>query len=159
MQFSGLESDRARSRGALGDYLLKFMAPGENTCKVNSELEVTRNEWIDWAEAFWTGIKETDTLNVSEGRGEDDTKHICPLQLGVIDRAVRLYSNPGEIVFSPFTGIGSECFVSLKRRRRFYGCEIKDEYHRAALKNASRALEMRKEEQNNLFEMATSAAK
>lgn len=154
LQFSGLESDRARSRGALGDYLIKFMAPGDNAVPVSSEREVSRNEWIDWAEAFWTGIKETDTLNVSEGRAESDTKHICPLQLGVIDRIVRLYSNPGEIVFSPFTGIGSECHVALKRHRRFYGCEIKDEYFRAAIKNANRALDARKEEQWNLFEAA-----
>jgi DNA modification methylase len=129
------------------------MAPGQNTSKVHSAREVSRDEWINWAEACWTGIRETDTLNVSEGRGEDDVKHICPLQLGVIDRVVRLYSDPGEIVFSPFTGIGSECYIALKRSRRFYGCEIKDEYHAAALMNANRAIEARKQEQANLFTM------
>jgi hypothetical protein len=66
------------------------------------------NEWIDWAECCWGDIRETNTLNVKEARSEEDTKHICPLQLDVIDRLVRLYSNPGEVVFSPFTGIGSE---------------------------------------------------
>lgn len=139
LQFSGLESDRAKSRGALPDYLLKFRAAGENSVAINGEGEVSRNEWIQWAECCWTDIRETDTLNVKEGRGDDDTKHICPLQLGVIDRLVRLYSNPGELVFSPFAGIGSEGFISVKRGRRFYGCELKDEYHHAALKNLARA--------------------
>lgn len=140
MQFAGLESDRARSRGALGDYLIKFRAPGDNEAKINTSGQVSRNDWIGWAEAAWTDIRETDTLNVKDGRGDDDIKHICPLQLGVIDRLVRLYTNPGEIVFSPFTGIGSEGYVSVKRGRRFYGCELKDEYHRAAIANIENAI-------------------
>jgi DNA modification methylase len=153
LQFAGLESDRAKCRGAHGDYLIKFMAKGENAVKVDSVGDVTRNEWIDWAEdAWWQGIKETDTLNTREAKSESDTKHICPLQLGVIDRLVRLYTNPGEIVFSPFAGIGSEGYVSLKLGRRFYGCEIKDEYHAAALRNLNKAIEERKESQMTLFD-------
>lgn len=141
MQFKGLESDRAKSRGALGDYLIKFRAPGENAVKIESAGEVSRNDWIDWAEnAWWNDIRETDTLNVHEGRGEDDTKHICPLQLQVIDRLVRLYSNPGEIVFSPFAGIGSELYTALKLDRMAYGCELKDEYHATAVRNCERAI-------------------
>lgn len=151
LQFAGLESDRAKQRGALPDYLLKFRAPGENEAKIDTPGEVSRNDWIEWAECCWTDIRETDTLNVAEGRGEDDTKHICPLQLGVIDRLVRLYSDPGEVVFSPFTGIGSEGYVALKRGRRFYGCELKDEYHAAAIVNLDRAIEARKSEQIGLF--------
>jgi len=143
LQFSGLESDRAKSRGALGDYIVKFRAPGDNSTPIRGDGGVSRNEWIDWAEAAWFGIKATDTLNVREGRGEDDTKHICPLQLPVIDRLVRLYSNPGEIVFSPFAGIGSEGYVSLKHRRRFYGCEIKHEYFDTCKRNLDRAIEAR----------------
>lgn len=139
LQFAGLESDRANSRGAIPDYLLKFKVPGENAVAVDSANQVSRNQWIDWAECCWTDIRETDTLNMSEGRGKDDTKHICPLQLGVIDRLVRLYSNPDEVVFSPFAGIGSEGFVAMKLGRRFYGCEIKDEYYRAACENLARA--------------------
>lgn len=139
LQFSGLESDRAKQRGTLGDYLIKFRAPGDNATPIDSENQVSRNNWIDWAECCWTDIKETDTLNVAEGRGENDTKHICPLQLGVIERCVRLYSNPGELVFSPFTGIGSEGYVAVKLGRRFYGCELKDEYIAAARKNLDRA--------------------
>lgn len=156
LQFAGLESDRARQRGSLPDYLIKFRAPGENAIPVVGDGQVSRNDWIQWAECCWTDIRETDTLNVSEGRGEDDTKHICPLQLGVIDRLVRLYTNPGELVFSPFTGIGSEGFVSLKRGRRFYGCELKPEYHAAAMKNLQRACSMREAtETQSLFTGAT----
>lgn len=151
LQFAGLESDRAKQRGCLPDYLIKFRAPGENEVRIDTPGEVSRNDWIAWAESAWYGIRETETLNVKEGRGEDDTKHICPLQLEVIDRLVRLYSNPGEIVFSPFTGIGSEGYVALKRGRRFYGCELKDEYHGAALLNMERAIEARNHEQQGLF--------
>jgi len=139
LQFSGLESDRARSRGALPDYLIKFRAPGDNAVPVRSPDQVTRENWIRWAEACWDDIRETDTLNVSEGRGEEDTKHICPLQLEVIRRLTMLYTNPGELVFSPFTGIGSEGYVAVKNGRRFYGCELKPEYHAAAMKNLERA--------------------
>jgi len=140
LQFAGLENNRANSRGALPDYLLKFKAPGECEVPIDSDGQVSRSQWIDWAECCWQDIKETDTLNVAEGRSESDTRHICPLQLGVIDRLVRLYSNPGEVVFSPFAGIGSELYTALKLGRRAYGCEIKDEYHRTAIKNCDRAL-------------------
>lgn len=155
LQFAGLEADRAKSRGSLADYLIKFRAPGDNEVKVNSNGEVSRNDWIEWAECCWTNIKETDTLNVAEGRGEDDTKHICPLQLGVIERCIRLYTNPGELVFSPFAGIGSEGYVALKRRRRFYGCEIKQEYAEAAKRNFERAMRERVE-QLSLFQQPSS---
>lgn len=138
LQFSGLESDRAKSRGCLPDYLIKFRAPGDNAVAIESEGQVSRNEWIQWAESCWDDIKETGTLNLRGTKGEDDTRHICPLQLDVIDRLVRLYTNPGEIVFSPFTGIGSEGYIAVKRGRRFYGCELKDEYYKTALKNIER---------------------
>lgn len=139
LQFAGLESDRAKSRGALPDYLLKFRAPGDNAVPVESRGDVTRNDWIEWAECCWMDIRETDTLNVKEGRSEDDTKHICPLQLQVIERLVKLYTNPGELVFSPFAGIGSEGYVAVRLGRRFYGCELKAEYYAAAMKNLQRA--------------------
>ncbi len=169
LQFNGLEADRAKSRGALPDYLLKFRAPGENAVPIRtsnmvskeqwaaqSKEQVSRDEWIKWAECCWMDIKETDTLNVREGRGEEDTKHICPLQLGVIERLVKLYSNPGEIVFSPFTGIGSEGYMSLLLGRRFYGCEIKPEYIAAAEKNLDRAIKKREVDSRTLFNMADS---
>lgn len=150
LQFAGLESDRAKSRGCLPDYLIKFRAPGINEVPVDSEGQVSRNDWIQWAEGCWSDINNTDTLNVQDGRGEQDTKHICPLQLGVIRRLVRLYTNPKEIVFSPFAGIGSEGYESLLLGRRFYGCEIKDEYIAAARVNLAKA-ESRERDQLGLF--------
>jgi len=151
--FVSLERDRAISCGAFGDYLIKYIATGENAVPIDSS-EITRNQWIDWAEACWSDIRETDTLNVREGRGDDDTKHICPLQLGVIQRLVKLFSNPGEIVFSPFAGIGSEGYEAIKAGRRFYGCEIKDEYVAAATRNLERAEAKRAESERTLFDMA-----
>jgi DNA modification methylase len=164
LQFSGLETDRAKTRGTLADYLIKFRAPGDNEEKINTKFEVSREDWIKWAEsAWWDDINETDTLNVKEGRGEDDTKHICPLQLEVIRRCVLLFSRPDEIVFSPFTGIGSEGFVAcggkspktsrkIANRRRFYGCEMKPEYFAAAKLNLERAMKQRTEAVKSLFD-------
>lgn len=151
LQFAGLESDRSKQRGTLQDYLIKFRKPGENAVPINAKNQVSRNDWIKWAEGCWDDVSETDTLNTAAAKSEEDTKHICPLQLEVIRRCVLLYSNPGEIVFSPFTGIGSEGFVSLGGKspktgksvpdqRRFYGCELKPEYHAQALKNLAQAI-------------------
>ena len=138
--FVTLERDRAISRGAMGDYLIKFLVPGDNQVPIDSPC-ITRDQWIQWAEACWD-VRETDTLNNSQYKkklmeavklkGEDDTKHICPLQLPVIERLVKLYSNPDEIVFSPFAGIGSEGYQALQFGRKFYGIELKKEYHDAA---------------------------
>lgn len=131
--------------------MIKFRKPGENETPIDTAGEVSRNDWIQWAEGCWDDIQETDTLNTAVAKSEDDTKHICPLQLEVIRRCVLLFSNPGEIVFSPFTGIGSEGFSALggtspktKRRienaRRFYGCELKPEYYQQARKNLASAV-------------------
>jgi hypothetical protein len=163
LQFAGLESDRAAQRGTLQDYLIKFRKPGENKTPINAKGQVSRNDWIAWAEGCWDDIHETDTLNTAAAKSDDDTRHICPLQLEVIRRCVLLYSNPGEIVFSPFTGIGSEGYVSLGGKspktskviadsRRFYGCELKKEYHTQALKNLKKAHDTNKNaKQTDLF--------
>lgn len=149
--FVTLERDRSVSCGAFDDYLIKFIKPGENAVPINTP-EISREQWIQWAEGRWDDISETDTLNTRGTKSEDDTRHICPLQLGVIERLVKLYSNPGEIVFSPFTGIGSEGYMALKLGRRFYGCELKDEYHAEALKNLDKAIRERsQDEQADLF--------
>lgn len=145
LQFAGLESDRSGSRGALPDYLLKFRKPGPNAVPIQGEGQVSRNQWIEWAECCWTGIRETETLNTLEAKSEEDTRHICAMQLDMIERLVRLYSNPGEIVFDPFMGIGSTGYTALKLGRRAYGCEIKDEYHATAIKNCERAIKLRDE--------------
>lgn len=149
--FVTLERDRSVSAPAFNDYLIKLRAPGENEVPICSK-EIKRNEWIDWAEGVWDWhtIRETDTLNAAAGRTTEDVKHICPLQLPVIKRLVTLYTNPDEIVFSPFTGIGSEGYEALRLGRRFYGCEIKDSYVAAAKKNLRRAAKQ-EEEQLALF--------
>jgi len=163
LKFQGLETDRSISRGALGDYLLKFRAPGENAVPIHSENEVTRNDWIKWAEPCWDDIQETDTLNTQEARSPDDCRHICPLQLEVIRRLVLLFSNPGDIVFSPFTGIGSEGFMaiggvspktkrSIAQPRRFYGCELKLEYFETARRNLAKAIRLRESANRTLFD-------
>ncbi len=152
LKFQGLESDRAKSRGALPDYLIKFMAPGDNAVPVDSEGEVSRNDWIDWAEYCWTDIKDTATLNAAAARSEEDTRHICPLQLPLIERLVRLYTNPEEIVFSPFAGIGSEGVSAVKHGRRFVGCELKDEYYVQMEKNLNAAIRERDAAQRTMFD-------
>jgi len=150
LQFAGLESDRCKQRGTLQDYLIKFRKPGDNAVPIDAKGQVSRNDWIAWAEGCWNDIQETDTLNTAAAKSDDDTRHICPLQLEVIRRCVLLFSNPGEIVFSPFAGIGSEGFVSLGGKstktgkqiadaRRFYGCELKPEYYQQALRNLDTA--------------------
>lgn len=159
LQFAGLERDRCKSRGALQDYLIKFLVPGENAVPVCDtqtagddsgdtddvavesihDVQVTRNNWIEWAEGCWDNINETDTLNIRGTKGDGDTRHICPLQLPVIERLIRLYTNPGELVFSPFAGIGSEGYCAVKLGRRFFGYELKKEYHATALANMERA--------------------
>ena len=165
LQFAGLENDRSAQRGTLQDYLIKFRKPGVNKVKIDAEGQVSRNDWIDWAEGCWDDIIETDTLNTKAAKSGDDTRHICPLQLEVIRRCVLLYSDPGETVFSPFTGIGSEGYVAIGGRsvkthkfiqdsRRFYGCELKPEYHAQALKNLASVEQQRAErdkQQNLVF--------
>ena len=135
--FTQMHKDSVWSRPALADYILIFRAPGENAVPVKPD--ITNNEWIEWARPIWYGIRETDTLNVAEGREAEDERHICPLQLGTIERCVRLWSNKGETVMSPFAGIGSEGFVSVKQGRRFVGVELKPAYWRAGVRNLRRA--------------------
>lgn len=153
LQFAGLERDRAKLRGSLGDYLIKFRVPGDNAVPVDGDGEISRNDWIKYAEPAWFDINETDTLNVRGTKGDDDTKHICPLQLQVIRRCVKLFSSTGEIVFSPFAGIGSEGHEAILAGRRFYGCEIKPEYVEAAKRNLARAETVAQQNQASLFDL------
>lgn len=135
--FTQMKKDRSWSGPALADYILVFRKPGENTVPVKDGL--SNDEWIEWARPIWYGIRESDTLNAAEGRAAKDERHICPLQLGVIERCVRLWSNPGETVLSPFAGIGSEGYQSLLCGRNFIGAELKPEYYRTAIGNLKRA--------------------
>lgn len=92
-----------------------------------------------------SGIRETDVLNVACARDDDDERHLCPLQIGVVERAVKLWSAPGDTVFSPFLGIGSEGFVSVKNGRKFIGTELKPSYFRVAARNLADAVRQRDE--------------
>lgn len=135
--FVQLKKDSSWLRPALADYILVFRKPGENPVPIKPDL--TNEEWIEFARPIWYGIKESDTLNVAEGRDSEDERHICPLQLGTIERCIRLWSNPGETVLSPFAGIGSEVYMAVKLGRRGVGIELKESYFRTAVKNLQRA--------------------
>jgi DNA modification methylase len=119
-----------------------------------NETDVSNDEWIDWAAPIWTdhhdggwltddghicpvwhGIRETDTLNTKVAKESADERHIAPLQLGFIERCVRLWSNPGELVLSPFGGIGSEVYVAVKLGRKGIAIELKPSYWRTAVDN------------------------
>lgn len=155
--------DAANSFPQTGEYLMVFSAPGDNETPVTHErsahsferhtewMNTIWNEpaepadheaemWRQWADpdgsgSVWRGIRETDVLTARTAKETPDEKHVCPLQLGLIERAVSLWTNPGELVLSPFAGIGSEGWASLGIGRRFYGVELKESYYRQAAKN------------------------
>ncbi|HHY08529.1 MAG TPA: site-specific DNA-methyltransferase [Corynebacteriales bacterium] len=136
--FVQLRKDSSWLRPALADYILVFRKPGENPTPIQPD--ITNDQWIEWARPIWYGIRETDTLNAAEATEADDERHICPLQLGTIERCIKLWSNPEEVVLSPFAGIGSEGYVAIKTNRRFVGIELKPSYWRTAHKNLEQAL-------------------
>lgn len=138
LMFVQKNKDSAWSRPAMADYVLLFRAPGENLEPIKTD--VTNEEWIEFARPIWYGIKESDTLNIQAARENQDERHICPLQLGTIERCVRLWSNTGDLVLSPFAGIGSEGYVSLQFNRRFVGIELKESYFKQAVKNLKAAI-------------------
>lgn len=131
--FTQLHKDSSWSRPALADFILLFRKPGDNAVPIHPD--IGNNEWIEWARPVWYGIRESDTLQYTTARENEDERHICPLQLGTIERCIRLWSNKGETVLSPFAGIGSEGHVALKNGRKFIGCELKESYWRTAVRN------------------------
>lgn len=135
--FVQMRKDSSWSRQALADYILVFRKPGENAVPIQPD--ITNDQWIQWARPIWYGIRESDTLHVAEARADDDERHICPLQLGTIERCIRLWSNPGELVLSPFAGIGSEGYEAVRLNRRFIGVELKPQYAVVAGKNLQAA--------------------
>ena len=137
LMFVQLKRDSAMSRPALADYVLMFRKPGDNPTPIDND--VSNDTWIEWARPVWYGIRESATLNAAAGRSEADERHICPLQLPLIERCVRLWSNKGDTVLSPFGGIASEGFVSIQQGRRFVGCELKPSYWATGVENLQRA--------------------
>lgn len=151
--YKTLATDSTRNRQALADYLLVFRNPGENVEPVRSGIHpkyqpdggwITQDEWIEWAAPVWYrhtagipgGIRETDVLTRV---GPNEERHLCPLQQGVIERAVKLWSNPGDLVLSPFGGIASEGVGSLRYGREFVGIELNEDYWKQACRNLEAA--------------------
>ena len=135
--FKTLSNDSTNSRPAVLDRILFFKKPGENAAPVTpvENGEIDNETWIDWAGGIWTGIRETETLQYSTARDTNDEKHICPLQLDTIERCIKMYSNKGETVLTPFMGIGSEAYMALKLGRKAIGIELKDTYYQVAVRN------------------------
>ena len=152
-----IRKDSSMSRQGIADYLVTMRKPGENdkpvrhyrdekelhsTCE-ELELNPTNEEenifpvemWQKYASPVWMDINQSRTLNFRAGREDDDQKHICPLQLDVIERAMRLWTAPNDLVFSPFTGIGSEGYVAVQMGRKFIDSELKKSYFDLCVKN------------------------
>lgn len=150
---------------ACNDYVLIFKKPGECEQRVRALYDrddnpggwVTTEEWIRDAHGIWMDIRETDVLDGWRGgREESDEKHVCPLQMEVIRRCIRLYTNPGETVLDPFMGIGSTAFVALEQGRSAVGFELKESYWQQAVRNAQRAVE-RDESQLSIYDVLEEA--
>lgn len=134
--YKQLRNDSAKSRGGMPDYVMTFTKPGENAEPItHTPADFPLTQWQEWASPVWMTVDQENVLNVQSAREAKDEKHLCPLQLDVIDRAVIMWSNVGDTVLSPFMGIGSEGVRSLKIGRRFIGTELKESYWRQACKH------------------------
>lgn len=151
-----IKKDSCMSRQGIEDYLVTMRKPGDNPERVThygdyqdlvqkkrgeviteeDEMKVFPvSKWQNYASPVWMDINPSRTLQRLSAREEKDERHICPLQLDVIERAVELWTNRGDVVFSPFAGIGSEGYISLKMGRRFIGIELKESYWKQAVNN------------------------
>jgi DNA modification methylase len=136
-----VRENSAMCRMGIPDYLVTMRAPGEQLDRVTHTREdYPVDRWQKVASPVWMDINPSDTLQYQSARESDDEKHICPLQLEVIRRGVELWTNPGDIVLSPFAGIGSEGYVSVQMGRRFIGVELKESYYRQAAANLKNAI-------------------
>ena len=151
-----VKKDAAMSRVGLPDYLLVFRKPhdptkndlkGKDNKKGYGELhpvhcDISVDTWQKYASPVWMDIDYSETLNARSGRDEDDTKHICPLQLPTIERAIRLWTNKGDVVLTPFAGIGSEVYKAIEMGRKGIGFELKASYFKEAVKNCMNAVKI-----------------
>lgn len=142
-----VRENAAMCRQGIPDYLVTMRTPGEQAQRVTHD-DYPVDLWQKVASPVWMDINPSDTLQYRSAREHDDERHICPLQLEVIRRGVQLWTNPGDIVLSPFMGIGSEGFVSLEMGRRFVGVELKRSYYEQAVKNLDMAC---REQAQDLF--------
>lgn len=137
-----LKKDSAMSRNGINDFLVTMRKPGENREPIrHTDDDFPVTEWQQLASPCWMDINPSDTLQYRSAREEEDEKHICPLQLEVVRRGLRLWTNPGDVVFSPFAGIGTEGYVSIEQGRRFVGVELKPSYYGQSVRNLQGATE------------------
>lgn len=124
-----IRKDSCRSRMGNPDYLLVFYKPGDNQERVeHTHADFPVDQWQQWASPVWMDINQTNVLQKKHARADKDEKHICPLQLDFILRCLVMWSNKGDTVWSPFTGIGSEGYMSILHGRKFIGTELKESY-------------------------------
>lgn len=147
-----IKKDAAMCRQGLPDYLVTMRKPGENPERIkNTNKSFPVALWQEYASPVWMDINQSNTLQKTSARAEKDEKHICPLQLDVIERAIFLWTNEGDIVFSPFAGIGSEIYQAVKMDRRGIGIELKESYYNQAVRNLKQITA--EKSQINIFEL------
>lgn len=133
--YKQLKKDSSRSRVGMPDYMLFFRKDQENPEPITHDPEeLPVSMWQELASPVWMQVNQTKVLNGRQAKGQQDERHICPLQLDVIERCLTLYSNPGDLVLDPFNGIGSTGYQAIKMGRRYIGVELKPEYAKQAAK-------------------------
>ena len=135
-----IKKDSAMSRQGIADYLVTMRKPGENTKPITHTKEsFPVSVWQRYASPIWMDINQSRTLNRNPARENEDERHICPLQLDVIERAIELWTAPDDLILSPFAGIGSEGYIAIQNGRRFIGIELKEAYWKVAVENLKEA--------------------
>ena len=134
-----IRKDSAMSRQGIPDYVVTMRKPGDNPEPITHGDDLPVSLWQRYASPVWIDINPSNTLQYRSAREHDDEKHICPLQLEVIDRCLHLWSNPGDLVLSPFGGIGSEGWCAVQAGRRYLGVELKRSYYEQAVRNLTEA--------------------
>lgn len=135
-----IKKDSAMNRQGLPDYVLTMRKRGENPEKIaHTDDEFPCDVWQKYASPVWMDINQTDTLQRESARDEEDERHICPLQLSVIQRCIELWTNSNDIVLDPFGGIGSSAYVARTLGRRAISCELKESYYRQMVANVENA--------------------
>lgn len=146
-----VRENASMSRQGIPDYLVTMRAPGDAENRVRHYPdEYPVSKWQQVASPIWTDINPHETLQYASAREHNDERHICPLQLEVIRRGIELWTNPGDVVLSPFAGIGSEGHVAIELRRRFVGIELKSSYYEQACRNLQQS--ERREDTADLFD-------
>ena len=136
-----IKKDSSMSRQGIPDYVVTMRKPGENPERISHTAEqFPCDTWQNYASPVWMDINPSDTLQKKSAREAEDERHICPLQLSVIERCIDLWTNPNDIVFDPFGGIGSTPYVALRKKRRSIAIELKESYYKQMVLNCKNAL-------------------